>query len=141
MSFPARCCAFVRSGIFAPARVLKKHSSCRFLDYIGKSCLMREITTSEPAALPRNDSTETREITTSHSVSAPRNNEPYPTTSRLSSLLVMARLVFAAALFLCLAKIGEARAETWNCGQQNSNGEYINSVTCTYDEANKLRVV
>ena len=34
MSFPARCCAFVRSGIFAPARVLKKHSSCRFLNFI-----------------------------------------------------------------------------------------------------------
>ena len=77
MSFPARCCAFVRSGIFAPARVLKKHSSCRFLSFIRiirrsleffasaknrddvwcfcKSHLFKEITTSEPVALPRDD--------------------------------------------------------------------------------------
>ena len=60
-----------------------------------------------------------REITTSHSASAPRNDEPYPTASRLSSLLVMARLVFAAALVLCLTQIGEARAACANnqtCG-------------------------
>ena len=91
MSFPARCCAFVRSGIFAPARVLEKHSSCRFLDYIGKSCLMRE-------------------ITTSHSVSAPRNDEPYPTTSRLSSLLKMTFPVVAFAFVLSFAFIGGVMA-------------------------------
>ena len=54
-------------------------------------------------------------------------------------LLVMTIPVFA--FIFSLITIAESRAETWNCGPKNANGQYSDSVKCVYDETTKTMTV
>ena len=45
-------------------------------------------------------------------------------------------LIASVIVFMC-GIISESRAETWNCGPQDSSGQYSDSVKCTYDETSK----
>ncbi len=47
-------------------------------------------------------------------------------------------MVSAAMMTFCLA--GESQAESWNCGPKQ-NGEYSDSVICTYDETSKTLII
>ena len=47
-------------------------------------------------------------------------------------------MVSVTILTFCLAS--ESRAESWNCGPKQ-NGEYSNSVICTYDEISKTLII
>ena len=49
-------------------------------------------------------------------------------------------LMTGVATIFTLGTISESWAETWNCGPKK-NGEYSNSVICTYDEESKTLII
>ncbi len=50
-------------------------------------------------------------------------------------------LMTGVAMILTWGTISESSAESWNCGPQDSSGQYSDSVKCTYDEKSKTLII
>ena len=50
-------------------------------------------------------------------------------------------ILLMSMAILSFGIITESWAESWNCGATNKNGEYSNSVICTYDEETKTLTI